>query len=401
MAKFLAFVKPLLLSLYPEIGIMSYGITNCLICQDFFELISLFIKIVEKLTRSIAQNIMPIMPNNLPPIYFYLPQADWREDIPEQAGVYWKEFGRNMYCWTLQTYLYLKASDFPCILTGSMPTEGILLGHRDSFPYNFKPSSKLLIICIKSDQNPHPYAHIHIVQNAQEVQAQSIHIQSVTEDRYLLPGKRFYLPLWPQPGLIPRDNARGDKFENVGYFGISYNLAPELRKPEWKQQLESIGLNWYCEKQENRWQDYSQVDVIVAARSFNEKCDYPWKPASKLYNAWHAGVPAILTPESAFRGERKSELDYLEVNSLNELIEALKRLRDDPNLRRAMVENGKIRAQETQPENLVKRWSQFLTDICIPAYEEWRAASRWDRQRFFLGRYSAIQSIKVLKRLSR
>jgi hypothetical protein len=39
--------------------------------------------------------------------------------------------------------------------------------------------------------------------------------------------------------------------------------------------------------------------------------------AIKLYNCWHAGVPAVLGAESAFRANRRSDLDYLEVQSLD------------------------------------------------------------------------------------
>ena len=38
------------------------------------------------------------------------------------------------------------------------------------------------------------------------------------------------------------------------------------------------------------------------------------KPPSKLFNSWLAGVPAVLGHESAYRAERRSDLDYIEVS---------------------------------------------------------------------------------------
>lgn len=319
--------------------------------------------------------------------------------MPEEPGTIWEGFGHNIYCWTLQTYLYLKAENFPCKLVNLMPSEGIVLVHRDSLAYDFRPSSKLLIICIKSDQNSHPYAQLHIVQNPSEAKTRSMLIQSLSEDRYLLPGQRYFMPFWPQPGLIPRNAGREDKFENIAFFGISYNLAPELRGEAWKQQVANLNLNWSIVKE--RWHDYSEVDAIVAARSFDSQNDYSWKPATKLYNAWRAGVPAILTPESAFRGEIKSELDYIEVSSPEDVLAALKRLRDDLDFRRSIVENGKLRAQEIDPQNLVERWKSFLTDICIPAYDRWCSLSSWQRKKFFLERDLAQKVSGIQRRLLR
>src|SRR5436309_1927650 len=68
------------------------------------------------------------------------------------------------------------------------------------------------------------------------------------------------------------------------------------------------------------------------------------KPASKLVNAWLAGVPALLGPEIAYRELRRSELDYCEVSSLAEAQAAVDRLLGDPGLYNAMVENGRARA---------------------------------------------------------
>jgi hypothetical protein len=303
---------------------------------------------------------------DLPPIYFYLPQKDWLDDMPEQPDVYWEQFGKGIYCWTLQTYLYLKADGFPCNLVGTIPDEGIVIAHRDSFPYELRPTPKVLMVCIKPDRNPHPYAQLQVVQNSQDAKKLK---------------NSYYISLWRQPGLIPRHPERGDRFENIGYFGISFNLAPELKAASWSKPLEELGLNWEIIPK-NRWHDYSNVDAVVAVRNF-QKQDYTKKPATKLYNAWHAGVPAILGKESAFQSERKSEFDYFEVSSVEDVINILKYLKDNPQLRQKVSKNGKYRSQETGPQYTVKQWWNFFIDIAIPKYQEWSSASLW-RQQLYL-----------------
>lgn len=335
------------------------------------------------------------MTDTLPPIYFYIPQEHWPAGgMPERPDNYWQwnisisnKWNWGRYNWTLQTYLYLKADGFPCELIGTMPTEGIVLAHRDFFPDNFQPGPRLLMTCLQADRKPHPYAQIHVVQNQYEERLKKS--MSLWES--------YYIAHWPQPGLIPRAPARGKKFENVAYFGNENTLAPELKNPLWQEQLTPLGLCWHIVERDH-WNDYSEVDVVVAIRSFDGN-DYTWKPASKLYNAWQAGVPAILGCESAYRFERKSELDYLEVASLNDLISALKRLRDDKELRQAIVENGLIRALETRPARIVVQWRTFLTDTAVPAYNQWCTAPNWERQKFLKLRYLILKLNKIKLRL--
>ncbi|NEQ27236.1 MAG: glycosyltransferase family 1 protein, partial [Microcoleus sp. SIO2G3] len=141
---------------------------------------------------------------------------------------------------------------------------------------------------------------------------------------------------------------------------------------------------------DNRWNDYSQVDAIVAVRSFDQQQlylnrNYISKPATKLYNAWLAGVPAILGCESAYQAERQHPLDYLEVTSPTDILSVLKRLRDEPSLRQEIVKNGQIRAQQIHPSNITSRWCNFLNDIAVPTYYRWCAKPRW-LQQFSLGR---------------
>ena len=319
---------------------------------------------------------------DLPPIYFYLPQKDWLDDMPEQPDVYTELYGQGIYIWTLQTYLYLKADGFPCNLVGTIPDEGIVIAHRDSFPYELRPTPKVLMVCIKPDRNPHPYAQLQVVQNPQDAKKLK---------------NSYYIPLWRQAGLIPRHPERGDRFENIGYFGISYNLAPELKAASWSKQLEELGLNWEIIPK-NRWYDYSNIDAVVAVRNF-QKQNYTQKPATKLYNAWHAGVPAILGKESAFQSERKSEFDYFEVSSVDDVITVLKHLKDSLQLCQKVRENSKVRAKDIEPQNVVRQWRNFLTDVAIVEYERWHGSSPFSKQLYLQSCYLSIKFSAFKKRL--
>ncbi|MGK7893751.1 MAG: hypothetical protein AB4372_09025 [Xenococcus sp. (in: cyanobacteria)] len=318
------------------------------------------------------------MNKTIPPIYFYLPESRCSiNELPKNLENYWQwqisQGTHNLgdYTWTLLTYLYLKANDFPCHFTNNLPSEGICLSHRSLLPNNLQPNSKLLIVALQSDRGRHPYAQLHVVQNR---------LQQVSKNPLNL-WESFYLPHWTQPGLIARDDKRGDRFENIAFFGQKNNVILQLRQPLWKKTLQELGLRWQI-MPPHLWHDYSEADAVIAIRKFGYNWDHSWKPATKLYNSWLAGVPAILGCESAYQAERRSEFDYLEVGSFDALILAIKRLQADKNLRREMLENSKLRAEEVKPQKTVEKWQDFLINTGIPAYQDWQSASESSRQQF-------------------
>lgn len=335
------------------------------------------------------------MIENLPPIYFYFPHPRSSiSSLPPNASSYWQwqcsqhsisPMQGGGCVWTLQTYLYLNDYGFPCKLVETMPDEGIVLSHRDYLENSFQPSAKLLLVCLRADVDRHPYAQLHVVQNP---------YQSI-QKRFMTLWESHFIPFWPQPSIIPRPSERGDIFENVMFLGNAVNLVPEFRDPSWYEELEKLGLKFRVKLNNDEWNDYSDTDVVLAIREFGQTSDWRGKPASKLYNAWHAGVPAILSYESAFRAERKSDLDYLEATTLTEVIAALKQLKEDRELRSAMVKNGRIRAAETSPDNMVKQWQTFLSEVAVPAYESWCGMSSWQQQMFFNARWTFINSRPV------
>jgi|SRR5215475_5645814 len=257
--------------------------------------------------------------------------------------------------WTLQTYVYLKEHGFTCESVEHLPDKGIILAHRDLLPDQLRPMPKQLLICLQADRPPHSHAQLSVVHNPCDPR---IDMETVV-----------YIPPWPQIGMFPRSENRRDVFENIAYFGWKHNLAAELQDPRWHKSLRSLGLRFQMvtESERDMWGDFSNIDSVIAVRSFSSGTYYN-KPALKLFNAWHAGVPAILGVESAYRAERKSDLDYIEVRSIDEVVSALLLLRDNKSLREAMIYNGHERAKETQAKVIVSLWVNMLNIVAIPRY---------------------------------
>jgi len=340
------------------------------------------------------------MGNSNIPVYFYVPEnpAPYRK-LPRCLDEYWswicqvepaiKWDGR--FSWTLQTYLQLKAARVEVELVERLPGEGIVIAHRDFVPDQITPSERWLLVVLKPDRHPHPFAQMHVMQTP--------------DDPYLSPGPdseppgmngKFWrtcvIPPWPQPGLVPRDEKRGDRFSTVCYFGRLSQLARALRAPAWCERVRrELGLTWQVVPL-SRWHDYSEVDLVVAVRGFGEEIresrgtsdDVRMKPASKLTNSWLAGVPAIVGAEPSYQLIRKNPLDFVEANCLEDVVDGIRLLAESAEMRRTMVESGRQRAIDFTVEALRQRWHEFLTGECVPLYSLWQDLDY--RSQFFLRR---------------
>jgi hypothetical protein len=183
---------------------------------------------------------------------------------------------------------------------------------------------------------------------------------------------------WPQPGLVPRHPERGCRFENVCYVGNSHQFVSEISFLQ--AEIKHLGLNWSMPPRE-KWNDYTQIDAVVAVRpsigAMRSKPEYHIlrKPASKLVNAWLAGVPAILSPDVAYRNLRKSSLDYLEATDCRQIVVRLRQLIDNPAMINLMRENGRQRAVEFELDRIIQMWLAIFRDDIIPAYRRWTESS--------------------------
>lgn len=280
------------------------------------------------------------------------PDRDWRElQLGERA-------------WVLQTYLRLARAGHPVRLSSTLPQKGMVVfhsKHRRALMRERHRMRDVVLVGVRADNREPLIADFEVVQNGR-----------FADDR-----RRFFIPHWPQPGLIPRDPARGAAVSRIAYKGFDGNLDSAFRSPAWSGFLAENGIDWVVDSVEFagratdrfalEWPDFRTVDLVLAVRPRGRRRRLETsKPATKLVNAWIAGVPAILGPELAFRELRRSELDYLEVSSLDEARAAVRRLLEDPDLYRAMVENGRRRAAELTGEALLQQWRSLLYER-IPA----------------------------------
>ena len=299
-------------------------------------------------------------------VYFYLPPENPPEILPEPSDVNWEKYSIGKYSWCLLTYNRLKLSGVHCELTHQLPETGIIIAHRACLPDSIIPSHKQILVCIQADWGRHPFAQLHICQNL----AQTV-ISGVPRLERFGNVKTYFVHHWPQPGIICRDPHRGETFQNIYYFGLAENLAPELKSANWHQFIAKNGFKWNLIDSQAKWKNYRDVDIVLFVRDFDGKA-YINKPASKLCNAWITGAIPVCTNESAYLDEIKNNDDALVVKNYEDLKEQLIALKNTPsriiNMRMRCAQNG----PNYLPDRVCAEWTTILEEI--QQYEKTRRA---------------------------
>lgn len=319
-------------------------------------------------------------------VYFYSPGGR-RNHLFHQDSQEWMGVSDNFTFWIVRTYNCLKKIGFSCEIVDTIPKEGIVLADRDSLGNNYPYHGKTMLICAKGDREFHPSAFLHIVQNSVDLLRNDIHIWNP-----------YYISPWPQPSLIPRSPNRGSEVKNIAFIGTKCNLTKELLSDYWVDSLKTLGCTWYPVFNKIDWNNYQNLDVVIAVRSFDGN-KYDNKPASKLINCWRAGVPAILTPESAYMSLRNSDLDFCLVNSVEDCLQAIKNLQNNQQLYLSMVENGKQRSQEFEEEKITEYWVKFFKDYVFPKYDAWINMSEAERYYLYSLRYLKLKYKRLKQRI--
>ena len=302
------------------------------------------------------------MPMRLP-VTFFCPQVEEVERVRgpqvEETVEYWTiPRPARARAWVVQTVMRLREAGYKVAIQSTLPDRGIVVllpepHFRDAFLEQFEYQHReLLIVTIRADivGFSSPLADAEIVQNG-----------------YFADEKRiFHIPHWPQPGLIPRDPARGTRIRTIAFKGDQGNLHPDLFSDRFVDFLARHTMEVRLEETEDRtapqpWHDYEDIDLLIAVRKpWHEGDLFYNKPASKLINAWHAGVPALLGPEIAFRELRRDPLDYIEVASDRDAMTAIQRLIENPDRYAAMIDHGRERAEDYKPDIIAQRWAEVL-----------------------------------------
>ena len=305
------------------------------------------------------------------PVYFvFRGGAEFRdlfenqENPPTVEEVFPRFLGDTTATWLLQTFLQLKHRGLNVhlvdrLVPGRICVTGIWqIGRRALLGRSYN-------IVVQADCCRPPVADHVVVQNPTGVVDHYDHL----------------IYHWPQPGLIARNPDRGNRIENVAYRGGMVNLWAPLQGQSFRQRLAALGVQLVLDNDSLQnsdryrlWQQYGDADLVLAVRDLTVY-DERIKPATKLCNAWLAGAPAILGPESAYQDLRTDDLDYIEARCCDDVVNAVRRLKENPALYQAMRERAAERAPGFTADAVAKLWRETLAGPVTDGYRKWSQQS--------------------------
>ncbi len=253
--------------------------------------------------------------------------------------------------WTWPAYAALRKLRSTVRLSAALDEDAINVVHAGVLrrAYAFDPR-RHFIITVRADFLPFPFAHHEIVQNKSAASARA-----------------FYLPHFPQPGLIGRSPQR-DSVVNICFSGRLQNM--QIDSGRFALDLGRLGLR-FCTRELGQWHDLRDMDVLLGVRSL-DKSRYNHKPPTKMFNAWHAGIPFIGGYDSAYEQCGKPGVDHLRVSSYPELLEALSLLKNNRQLYESLVREGFLAARSYTVESIANRWLDFLYNVAQPRFDNWK-----------------------------
>jgi glycosyltransferase involved in cell wall biosynthesis len=276
-------------------------------------------------------------------------------------------------------YLMLKDHEWDVRICNEYPEKGIFLIHKATVR-KFVWHPRLFVVSMQWDYRRDDRGQVHLVANEFKTRRSSLGWL----DRLSFAGLQYFIQPPMHAEIIRRNPERGSRFENIAFIGEEKNLAAEFRTQEFKEQMAELGLRLLMVDDPKKMSDYAQIDAVIAVRKLGRLVVH--KPPQKLVNAWRAGVPCIVGREIGYQELKKSDLDFLEIDSVDGMLAALKRLKSDTALRSEMMENGLRRAESYTPQALQARWINLFRDSIVPAYHDWESAGALRRYMFLFVR---------------
>jgi hypothetical protein len=187
----------------------------------------------------------------------------------------------------------------------------------------------------------------------------------------------YCIPHWDQPGLIPRaSQAHADKDTfRIAFAGIPANtvrLEDILASANFDRPVHFSTLS------PDEWNNFSKIDALVGVRDFEGR-RHPEKPPTKLFNAWCAGVPFIGGMDCAYEQVGRPGVDYLQVSTHQQLIEAIAKLQDQQ-VWQYLVSEGAKASEAYGRGNTRATWINVLSGPIQEQFYRWENSSRFRRK---------------------
>ncbi|WP_257263093.1 hypothetical protein [Endozoicomonas sp. ONNA2] len=319
-------------------------------------------------------------PSNL---HFILNDTDrWQDllsgDLPTPASIKHRIItGEDI--WVLLTYLHFCHAGYDVTLGSEARSDKInIIDGVKSRPKN--TFADYFYVACRTDAHYPEFGHFVLHQNL---------IQTGKSNE-------IYVPQWPQPGLISRDNQRGNSIKTVAFFGQpKRNLAEAFQSELFLSELKKRDIEFIIKGKSNdsvEWHNYSNVDIVIAVRDVPIEL-LKIKPVNKATNAWLAGALCITGDEPAITAAFNSSKAILHATTVDGVLAIIDRLQEQPELFSKILTEGQKLAQDYSEPSVLSYWVK-MEEFVTPEFERWKKTGKAERLISYFRR-------RILNRLSK
>lgn len=299
-----------------------------------------------------------------PKIYFVVPEISDEvvrllqsaDPSPEAMNPDCGPLCNVQWAWIIQTFLYMKQAGLDVDLVDHLVDDAICVLHYETFR-SVSWGANSFIVGVRADNPPIHMREIEIVQSPVNMSAPNT----------------FLMDHWPQSRIIPRAASRENRIERISYFGGPGGLSPQYTRPNIQSALETMGVTLNLCVETTKWSNYEDTDLVLAVRDHHHPFLINTKPASKLVNTWIAGCVALLGNEPTYRAVGQPGENYFEIDSPEEMLQVVRRLKESPDLYQRIRAAGVSKAPEYGFKAVQKKWVELLSGPVIEAYTDWKA----------------------------
>jgi len=290
----------------------------------------------------------------------------------------WHKFVRSEWAWLVQTYFELRDTGYDVSASAVADSQKVNVMHADDYVH-LQNKDLFFVAVVVADRRVYFPGNCSLVQN----------------HNHLVSKADYWVPHWDQPGLIPRPSLAPDpdRIFNVAFAGIPENSIELNRVIEQAAFERPVRISMLSP---HRWNDFSDVDVLVAVRDLNGK-KHPEKPPTKLFNAWAAGVPFVGGMDSAYEQVGKPGINYLQVCNQTQLLNAISWLQDGDNWI-SLVDAGKQAAEKFNRRKTREMWLAVLSGPVQEQFKAWEYSKRYSRLQSVFVRFLRFNGMRLRRR---
>lgn len=284
------------------------------------------------------------------------PEFQGWDAVIHDVHAHWQKFVRSEWAWLVQTFYELEKAGLSVTASAKPQVSKINVIHADDYLV-LEDKVDFFAAVVIADRRVYFPGNCLLVQNREQ----------------LVGAASYCIPHWNQPGLIPRagEKASPDDTFHIAFAGIPANtvrLEELLARENFDRPVRFSALA------PDKWNDFSHIDALVAVRDFEGK-RHPEKPPTKLFNAWCAGVPFIGGMDSAYEQVGRPGVNYLQVSTWQQLVEAIAKLQDQA-VWESLVHEGAKASESYGRDNIRDTWIEVLSGPIQQQFYDWENSSQ-------------------------